>query len=199
MRTFFLVLVLLYLCHSILPGQATREAVENGLTPSVLIKGKDSPQFSIQERMRFYQVPAVSIAFWENGKIQWAAAYNLPDTGEPPVDTSTLFQAASISKPVAAAGMLSLIFSHGGSNEGYKCYFLTFARKNGPGLAVMTNGDRGAALFGGIIRSFSLQYGWNIFEPQIKEIYPMEPTVLAAFAGLYKDEKAKLGIEMKPE
>jgi CubicO group peptidase (beta-lactamase class C family) len=49
------------------------------------------------------KVPAVSIAVIENFKIVWAKAYGVKDVEtNTPATTTTLFQAGSISKPVAA-------------------------------------------------------------------------------------------------
>ncbi|MTB52212.1 serine hydrolase [Lewinella sp. W8] len=81
-------------------------AIENGLTPGLQVKGNPVDSFSIAEGLEKYGVPNVSIAVIENGKVKWARGYGIkhPDhDGE--VDASTLFQAASISKPVAAMGV----------------------------------------------------------------------------------------------
>jgi CubicO group peptidase (beta-lactamase class C family) len=93
-------------------GQATAqpriERVEKGLLPAVLIKGDSA--WTIQERMQHYKVPGVSIAVINNFKIEWAKAYGVKDieTNEP-VSTETLFQAGSISKPVAAMAALKKV------------------------------------------------------------------------------------------
>jgi CubicO group peptidase (beta-lactamase class C family) len=60
--------------------------------------------------MRHYRVPGLSAAFIENGKIAWVRAYGLADvaTGRP-VTPDTLFQAASISKPVTAVAAMRLV------------------------------------------------------------------------------------------
>jgi len=75
--------------------------VEMGLLPAVLVKG--DPSWSIEERMKHYKVPGLSIAVINNHQIEWARSYGVTDieTREP-VTTETLFQAGSISKPVAA-------------------------------------------------------------------------------------------------
>ncbi len=75
--------------------------VEHGLVPPVLIKGDAT--WSIEERMKYYKVPGVSIAVINNYKIEWARSYGIKDVQTPePVTAETLFQAGSISKPVAA-------------------------------------------------------------------------------------------------
>jgi CubicO group peptidase (beta-lactamase class C family) len=67
------------------------------------------PTVSLQTRMRAQQVPAVSVAVVDRGEVAWAAAWGVRDVGGcAPVTTETRFQAASISKPVAAATALAL-------------------------------------------------------------------------------------------
>ena len=75
--------------------------VEQGLLPPVLIKG--DPSWSIEERMKHWKVPGLSIAVVKDFKVEWARAYGVKDIEtKEPVTTDTLFQAGSISKPVAA-------------------------------------------------------------------------------------------------
>ncbi|MCI0391089.1 MAG: serine hydrolase [Acidobacteria bacterium] len=77
------------------------KSVEKGLLPSVIIKGE--PTWTLDERMRHYKVPGVSVAVINNFKVEWAKAYGVKDIDtKEPVSTETLFQAGSISKPVAA-------------------------------------------------------------------------------------------------
>ncbi len=92
------------------PPVSTRiRNVENGLLPAVVIKGKRN-EMSLAERMRFYKTPAVSIAVINNGKIEWARGYGNFEAGSNnPVTPETLFQAGSISKPVAAVAALQLV------------------------------------------------------------------------------------------
>ncbi len=92
-------------------GQGSNEikAIENGLMKSIQIKGKTIQTFNIIERMEFYKVPGVSIAIIENGTLKWAKGYGYANTETgTKVDTETLFQAGSISKPIAAMAALKL-------------------------------------------------------------------------------------------
>lgn len=85
-------------------------AVENGLKPPVLVKGEPRPKWSLAERMAYHNVRGVSIAVIVDGKIAWAKGYGVLDAERPDkVDTETLFQAASISKPVTAVAALRLV------------------------------------------------------------------------------------------
>jgi CubicO group peptidase (beta-lactamase class C family) len=81
--------------------QSRIQRVEQGLLPQVLVKG--DPAWTIQERMQHYKIPGISIAVINNSKIEWSKAYGLRDVeANEPVTVETLFQAGSISKPVAA-------------------------------------------------------------------------------------------------
>lgn len=65
---------------------------------------------SLQQLMELYKIPGFSIAVIDNYRIAWAKAYGVTDAGsKTPVTTKTLFQAGSISKPVAATGALLLV------------------------------------------------------------------------------------------
>lgn len=85
-------------------------AIENGLLDKVLVKGEEPSYHSIQDRMEHHKIPGVSIAFFEEGEIKWTKVYGFADKdNSTPVDINTLFQAASISKPVAASGAMKLV------------------------------------------------------------------------------------------
>jgi CubicO group peptidase (beta-lactamase class C family) len=84
--------------------------IERGLLPAVRVQGRTYTPATIDERMRALGVPAASVAVINDGRIEWAKAYGLADVEtRRPATTSTLFQAASISKPVAAMGTLRLV------------------------------------------------------------------------------------------
>jgi len=90
------------------PSAVTR--VENGLRPPIAIKGQPVRTMTIEERLKFYHVPGVSLAFLNGGKIEWARGYGVTSAdGGSPVTPATLFQAASISKHVAALVALHLV------------------------------------------------------------------------------------------
>ncbi|MCX6223020.1 MAG: serine hydrolase [Bacteroidia bacterium] len=85
---------------------------ENHLALQMVIKGEgeEIKYFNIYDRMKYYNVPGVSIALINNGKIEWAKGYGYFSRDRVnKVDTNTLFQAASISKPVVALAALELV------------------------------------------------------------------------------------------
>ena len=79
----------------------------------------------------------------------------------------------------------SLRFSHGGSNEGYKCQMMGFAHQ-GQGVVLMSNSDNGIALIGEVLRAISDVYDWGLYNPIKKEVVKLEPEQLERFAGKYR-------------
>lgn len=84
--------------------------IENGLMPGTVIKGRPVPKSSIVQKMAAMHVPGASVAVINNGAIEWARGYGVAQAGSKrAVTPETLFQAASISKPVAALAALHLV------------------------------------------------------------------------------------------
>ncbi len=84
------------------------ERVTQGLRPVVSIAG--DPTWSLDERMAHYGVPGVAITVIDDHGVAWTRVHGLADreTGEK-VRRDTLFQAGSVSKPVAAVGAMRLV------------------------------------------------------------------------------------------
>ena len=76
----------------------------------MVVDGDPIETTTLDELMREHHVPGVSIVVIRNGKIDWARGFGIADveTGRA-VTPQTLFHAASISKPVAAAAALSMV------------------------------------------------------------------------------------------
>lgn len=90
--------------------QARIQAVESSLKPAMYAKGRPIASMNILDRMKHYHVPGVSVAVINHGEIEWAKAYGVKEAGgRDPVTPETLFQAASISKPITALGALRLV------------------------------------------------------------------------------------------
>lgn len=86
------------------------KSIQESLIPSVVVGDTTATTYSIEERMSHYHVPGVSIAVFKDGKIVWSNSIGVTDANqELKVNSKTRFQAASISKPVTALGILKLV------------------------------------------------------------------------------------------
>jgi CubicO group peptidase (beta-lactamase class C family) len=82
----------------------------NGLRPPLAISGEPAVRWTLAERMRRFHVPGVSIAVIDSGRIAWAQGFGVRQTGgSDSVTPTTVFQAASISKPTFALGVMHLV------------------------------------------------------------------------------------------
>lgn len=91
------------------PAAERVERVLKGLRSRMEVEGAPA-RWSLEERMAAYKVPAASIAIIDGGRIVWAQGFGVKEVGgHDPVTATTLFQAASCSKPVAASAMLRLV------------------------------------------------------------------------------------------
>lgn len=77
-------------------------AIEQALLPAATVQGEPAV-LTLADRMAWYNVPAISVAVIDGGELVFAKAY-----GEN-ITTNTLFQSASISKPVTAIGVMRLM------------------------------------------------------------------------------------------
>jgi CubicO group peptidase (beta-lactamase class C family) len=83
--------------------------IQDGLLPALVIKGEPGQTIKLTDQMTALHVPGVSIAVIHNGQIEWARGFGATKIGGPPVTPETLFQAASISKPITALAVLHLV------------------------------------------------------------------------------------------
>jgi CubicO group peptidase (beta-lactamase class C family) len=90
-------------------GGADIQRIEQGLRPAVALAGKPVPTATLADEMKRLHVPGVSIAVIRGGKIAWARGYGVTAKDGAPVTPDTLFQAASISKPVTALAALRMV------------------------------------------------------------------------------------------
>jgi CubicO group peptidase (beta-lactamase class C family) len=90
-------------------AQDSRLAVEQGLLPAVALQGTPPVKRKLADEMARLGVPGVSVAVIHGGGIEWAKGYGVVTPGGAPVTAGTLFQAASISKPVTAMAALNMV------------------------------------------------------------------------------------------
>jgi CubicO group peptidase (beta-lactamase class C family) len=83
--------------------------IENCVLPPIAIKGEPPACTPLLTRMQQLHIPGVSIAVVHNGVVEWARGYGTASPSGAPVAPETLFQAGSISKPVAAMAALHLV------------------------------------------------------------------------------------------
>ena len=88
------------------PRDDRRQAVENGLRSAVIVEGRDTGARRLEDRMRELHTPGVAIAVVRAGKLDWVQGYGVVSAGGETVNANTLFQAGSVSKPVAAVTAL---------------------------------------------------------------------------------------------
>jgi CubicO group peptidase (beta-lactamase class C family) len=82
----------------------------NALRPETAFEGRFGPPQALAERMAFCHTPGVGLAVVEGFELAWAGGFGQREAGsEDPVTAATLFQAASISKPVLALAVMLLV------------------------------------------------------------------------------------------
>jgi CubicO group peptidase (beta-lactamase class C family) len=91
------------------PAAASARAVELRLRRTVAIQGREGERFSLSTRMAHYRVPGVSFAIIDRCRIVDARGFGRSAPEGRGVDARTLFQAGSVSKPVAAIAALRLV------------------------------------------------------------------------------------------
>ena len=94
--------------------------IENGLLPTVLVRGEPVKTKKLADVMAERHVPGASVAYLHDGKIEWARGFGVSSIGGAAVTPDTLFQAASISKPLTALAALHLVEA-GKLGSGYRC------------------------------------------------------------------------------
>src|SRR6185436_9179975 len=86
------------------------QRIQEHMLPPVLANGQPEGP-NLADRMAALRVPGVSIAMIHDGTIEWVRGFGVTRISGPAVTPDTLFQAASISKPVSALAVLRLVES----------------------------------------------------------------------------------------
>ena len=90
----------------------SRRAAPNRSSPASVAARPDTAALlqDLPRIMTIGDIPGLSMAVVQNGRITWARAFGtVNDSARAPVDTATIFEAASLSKPVFAYVVLRLV------------------------------------------------------------------------------------------
>ena len=82
---------------------------ENNLRRTISIEGQAQRRFTLADRMAHYKVPGVSVAIVDHCRIVDTPTFGLDAVNGKPLSSRTLFQAASLSKPLVAVAALKLV------------------------------------------------------------------------------------------
>ncbi|MBI2796677.1 MAG: beta-lactamase family protein [Gemmatimonadetes bacterium] len=85
-------------------------AIEHALRFTVRAAGRPDTAMELLDRMTSWHVPGVSIAIIDNWRVVYARGFGVQEFGaRRPVDSTTLFLAGSISKPVFSSALLRFV------------------------------------------------------------------------------------------
>ena len=101
------VIIVLLLIHSCVFYAQQEKVIEQKI---ISVEKKLVSNQNLYERMKYYGVPGVSIALVNNNKLEWSKGYGVVEAGSSKkVTIETMFQAASISKPITATVALYFV------------------------------------------------------------------------------------------
>ncbi len=84
--------------------------VTSTLVSAVQVRGAPVQHHALLERMKRYHTPGVSVAVVDSGRVVWARGFGVKEAGgSDSITPTTVFEAGSISKPVAATATLRLV------------------------------------------------------------------------------------------
>ena len=86
--------------------------------------------------------------------------------------------------PQVAGSTARKLFTHGGANAGYRCWFVAY--EDGEGAVIMTNSDRGDELASDVMRTVAYVYQWPEFAPPTRTMTRLDPAATTRFAGVYQ-------------
>ncbi|WP_445386252.1 serine hydrolase domain-containing protein [Robiginitalea sp. IMCC44478] len=106
----FLIFAFIAACSSVSNEKENRRILlENGIRGKVKFLEESEPYSSITDKMVTYKIPALSLAVISQGEIEWSETYqNSNFSEEQKLDSTSVFQAASLSKPVTFLAALRM-------------------------------------------------------------------------------------------
>lgn len=88
---------------------ALQAAVEQNLRGPVKFGTQPVNTYTVQQRLAYHKVPGISFALIHNGALSWAQGYGtVAAASDQAVTVNTVFQAASIAKPVTAFAVMRM-------------------------------------------------------------------------------------------
>lgn len=115
MKRFAVLIMFITISFACKRNEADKEFAEvliNGLRPA-LYYDTNHATYTLEDRMKHWNVPAVSFVVIDHMEIVYAGAFGVRKDGDSTnIDKNTLFQAASVSKPVAATGAMTLAYKN---------------------------------------------------------------------------------------
>jgi len=108
-----LIIVVQLLCFALTAFAQDPEQIIKTIEGAQVSKRMGNEAVTLEQIMEHFHVPGLSVAAIKDYKIHWAKAWGMADVdGGVPVTNDTMFQAASMSKPVAAMASLKAIQEH---------------------------------------------------------------------------------------
>lgn len=104
-----------FVVASVLSGGASAQApsirphYDNALRKAVAFEGEANAKMSLSDRMARWKVPGVSVAIIDDCRIVETRGFGIAGSNGQAVRAQTVFQAASVTKPVAAFAALRLV------------------------------------------------------------------------------------------
>ncbi|UBM59979.1 beta-lactamase family protein [Marinilongibacter aquaticus] len=96
-------------CFQSKDASERKTELENGIREQVKFLGELEKLNSIQQKMEDYAIPALSMAVIHQGELAWTNVYQNPNfPEEQALDCASIFQAASLSKPVTFMAALRM-------------------------------------------------------------------------------------------
>jgi len=90
-------------------------------------------------------------------------------------------------------------FTHDGVDAGFEAYLIAY-EQGGDGAVVMTNAQGGIELAHALIGSIAKVYGWPDLQHIVRTAVKVEPSILAACAGVYDiDSDPKFSLDIRLE
>ena len=124
--------------------EARVHRVEHGLLPNTLIKGAPPATMELAERMRFYEVPGVSVAVIEDGRVEWARGYGVKEAGKSdPVTPETMFPDSELTREQKVTLRRLLSHSAGLTVHGFPGYAGSHKGRHPPSPGIEIPGEGG--------------------------------------------------------